>query len=227
MTAPVAMTPPQELFRELAEMGNLVFGMLAGPQVTVRRWPAYYMVYLELDQLCLELSRATAALSRGFITPDGSADPVRIESANASLARIDGQMRRMVGLLARIERHALVDHGSPALKVVVAHHLSPQSAWFAAFQERYRAGRISSEGRVLERSVLFLDPVPRHGGSGIDALTVTGDQKFDLVSAQSRLVLGRTSRNVQEKLNHVYAALGAFLVANCPSVQELLHPRMT
>jgi len=227
MTAPVAITPPQELFRELAEMGNLVFSMLAGPQVTVRRWPAYYMVYLELDRLCRELSRTTAALSRGFIAPDGRVDTLRIEAANAGLARIEEHMRRMVGLLAHIGRHALVDHGSPALKAVVVHHLSPESAWFAAFHERYRAGRISPEGRVLERSVLPFDPVPLHGSTAIDALTGTGDQMFDLVSAQSRIVLGRTARNVQEKLNHVYASLGAFFVANCPSVQELLHPQMT
>jgi len=226
MTASVAMTPPQELFRELAEMGNLVFGMLAGPQVTVRRWPAYYMVYAELDQLCRELGRATAALSRGFIAPDGRADPVRIEGANAGLARIDGHMRRMVGLLGHIERHALVDHGSPALKEVAGHHLSPGSAWYAAFHEHYRAGRISPDGQVLERSVLPLDPLPPHAVTTIDALTVTGEM-FDLVSAQSQTVLGRTSRNVQEKLNQVYAALGAFFVANCPSVRELLHPQMT
>lgn len=86
MTARVVITPPQELFRELAEMGNLVLSMLAGPQVTVRRWPAYYMVYLKLDQLCRELSRATAALSRGFIAPDGRVDTLRIEAANAGLA---------------------------------------------------------------------------------------------------------------------------------------------
>lgn len=72
-----------------------------------------------------------------------------------------------------------------------------------------------------------LDPVPLHGSTAIDALTVTGDQMFDLVSAQSRIVLGRTARNVQEKLNHVYAAVGTFFVARCPSVQELLHPQMT
>jgi ABC-type transporter Mla subunit MlaD len=49
---------------------------------------------------------------------------------------------------------------------------------------------------------------------------------FELVSDQSRTLLGRTARKVQTDLNQVYAALGDFLVDRSPSISELLHPGM-
>jgi hypothetical protein len=226
MNSPSKITPPQDLFRELADLGNLVFNMLAGPQVVVRRWPAYYMAYLEVDRLCWEVSQATGGLSRGFLTPEGAVDPGRIEDVNACLAKIDGHVRTLVDLLARIERHRLVDHGKTALKAVVDHHFSPKSAWWRDFQQQYCSGRVAPDGRILARNVLLIDPYPAP-----DSQEVNGEglvqQRFDLASDQSRTLLGRTARGVQTRLNQVYAALGEFFVGNCPSVHELLHPRMT
>lgn len=123
-------TPAQELFRELADLGSLVFGMLTGPQVAVRRWPPYYMVYVQVDGLCREVSRATGCLSRGFTNPDGTVSADRIEVANDCLARIDGHCRAMADLLARIARHRLVTCGRPALEDVVSGHFSAESAWY-------------------------------------------------------------------------------------------------
>jgi hypothetical protein len=227
MNSPSRITPPQDLFRELADLGNLVFNMLAGPQVAVRRWPAYYMAYLEVDRVCWEVSRVTGGLSRGFLTSEGVADPGRIEDVNACLARIDGHVRTLVDLLAHIERHRLVDHGRPALRSVVDHHLSQKSAWRRYFQQQYCSGRVSPDGRILARSVLLIDPYPVQGAPGVDEEGLVQQQRFDLVSDQSRTLLGRTARGVQTRLNQVYAALGEFFVGNCPSVHELLHPRMT
>lgn len=227
MNFPSRITPPQDLFRELADLGKLVFNMLAGPQVVVRRWPAYYMAYLEVDRLCWEVSRATGGLSRGFLTPEGAADPGRIEDVNACLAKIDGHVRTLVDLLARIERHHLVDHGRPALKAVVDHHFSPKSAWRRDFQQQYCSGRISPDGRILARSVLLIDPYPAPDAPEVNGEGLVQQQRFDLASDQSRTLLGRTARGVQTRLNQVYAVLGEFFVGNCPSVHELLHPRMT
>jgi hypothetical protein len=227
MNSPSRTTPPQYLFRELADLGNLVFNMLAVPQVVVRRWPAYYMAYLEIDRLCWDVSRVTGGLSRGFLAPDAAADPGRIEDVNNCLTRIDGHVRTLVDLLEHIERHRLVEHGRPALKAVVDHHFSPNSAWRCAFQQKYCSGRVSPDGRILARSVLPIDPHPTPDAPAGDEEGLVQQQRFDLVSDQSRTLLGRTARGVQTGLNQVYAALGEFFVGNCPSVHELLHPRMT
>lgn len=81
-------TPPQQLFRELADLGGLVFAMLTGPQVAVGCRTAYSMAFVAVEGLCREVSRATGGLSRGFMTREGVADPSRIADANACLGRI-------------------------------------------------------------------------------------------------------------------------------------------
>jgi hypothetical protein len=221
------MTPPQELFRELTDIGSLVFNMLAGPQVAVRRWPAYYMVYLEVDRICWEVSQATAALARGFMTPGGAADSQRIEAVNAGLGRLDGHVRALVDQVARIERQGLMNHGRPALKAIVERHFAPESTWYVAFRDHYCSGRVSGDGRILERRVLQIDPQPDISPMGGNANELVERQVFEVESAQARNLLGRTSRSVQTRLNHLYTALGESFVARCPSVRELLHPRMT
>jgi len=226
MDAVSMTTPPQELFRELADLGNLIFGMLTGPQVAVRRWPPYYMVYVGVDGLCREVSRATGYLSRGFTEPDGTVGADRIEGANACLARIDGHCRALADLLARIARHGLVTCGRPALLDVVSRHFSAESAWYQVFQQQYCSGRIAPDGRVLERNVLLIDPHPASRATDGEKRNPLERQTFELVSDQSRTLLGRRARKVQTDLNQVYTALGDFFVGRCSSVSELLHPGM-
>lgn len=219
------MTPPQELFRELTDLGNLIFSMLTGPQVVVKRWPAYYLVYVQVDGLCREVSWMTGYLSRGFIEEDGTVSSDRIESVNACLARIDGHCRALVDLFARIERHTLVSHGKPALRDVVSRRFLPTSAWYQAFQQQYYPGRVAPDGRIMERSVLVIDPYPDSGAPSTETRFVE-HHTFELASEQSRTLLGRTTRKVQTNLNQVYAALGDFFVGRGPSISELLHPGM-
>jgi hypothetical protein len=226
MEAVSTATPPQELFRELTDLGSLIFNMLTRPQVVVKRWPAYYLVYVQVDGLCRELSRTTGYLSRGFIESDGKVSSDRIEGANACLVRIDGHCRALVDLLARIENYTLVSHGKPALTEVVSSHFSPKSAWCLAFQKQYCSGRVSPDGRVLVRDVLLIDAHPAFRSTDIDESSLVEHQAFELASDQSRTLVGRTTRKVQTNLNQVYAALGDFYVGRCPSTSELLHPGM-
>lgn len=227
MGATSTATPPQELFRELTDLGNLIFSMLTGPQVVVKRWPAYYLVYVQVDGLCREVSRTTGYLSRGFNEADGTVSSERIEATNACLARIDGHCRALVDLLGRIERQALVSHGKPALKHVIAIHFSPTSLWCLGFQQRYCSGRVSQDGKVLERDVLLIDPQPAPGATDVEESSLVEHQSFELTSDQSRALLGRTTRKVQTNLNQVYASLGDFFVGRCLSTSELLHPGMS
>lgn len=219
-------TPPQELFRELTDLGNLIFSMLTGPQVVVKRWPAYYMVYFQVDGLCREVSRTTGFLSRGFTELDGTVSSDRIEGANACLTRIDEHCRALVDLLARIESYTLVSHGKATLKDVVFTHFSPKSAWYLAFRQQYCSGRVSPNGRILERDVLRIDPHPASRATDIEASSLVEHQTFELASDHSRTLFGRTTRHVQTSLNQVYAALGDFFVGHSPSTSELLHPWM-
>ena len=109
MTGARPLTPPQDLFRELLELGNLMFCVLAGPTVRVRRWPSYYLAYAHFDRLCQEVSQATEYLARGFIGTAGAVDRPAIESANECLSRLETQFRALVDLLVRIERHSQVE----------------------------------------------------------------------------------------------------------------------
>jgi hypothetical protein len=219
-------TPPQELFRDLADLTSLVFSFLTRPQVVVRRWPAYYMVYVEIDGLCRDISRTTCYLSQGFTEPDGVVGSVRIEGVNACLARVDRHVRTIMDLLGRMEQHRLIDHGNSVLTGVIRAHFSPERGWYQACQKQYRAGRVSPDGQVLERTILLLDPYSSLGAEDLENNNPVQRQTFELVSEQSRVVLGRTARQVQVKMNQVYAALGNFFVDHCPSVKDLLHPSM-
>lgn len=225
MTTYSTSASPQQLFRELEGIGNVAFGMLTGPQVSVRRWPPFYLAYVEVEGLCWEMSRATGFLSRGFIMQDGAPDPRRILEANACLDRIGTHACMLVELLARIERYRLASHSNRALQHIVQFHFSRDSAWYAAFQGHYCAGRVLANGHTLERRVLAIDPQPVLPAAG--ATHITELQLFDLAPVQSCTRLGHNSRQVQSRLNQVYAAMGAFFVANCPSVADLLHPRLT
>lgn len=224
MTAIEANTPPQVLFRELIELGNLVFNMLTGPYVTVKRWPAYYLVYMEVERLCLDLSQTTGYLARPFMESDDRLDTRRIEGVNACLARIDRHFRAIVDLLARIERQQLVSYNKPVLKDVIQTHFLPESVWYQTCQAQYCAGHVSPDGLVLDRMAVLFDPYPIDRSADIQQKNLLQRQRFRLLPTQSRTLLCATSREVQVNLNQVYAALGDFFVAHCPSVEELLHP---
>lgn len=211
------------LLRELTELGNLVFGMFAGPQVTVRHWPVYYRVYLEVDGLCREVSRLAGHFARGFIDTGDTVDAERIAAANACLARVDGHVRAIAALLAEVVRERLVIPANPTLVRIVDRHFSPESDWYRGLQRHYRSGCIAPDGRTLARTVLPIDPHPAQWRA--DEAPV--EQQFELASAYARTLHGRTIRQVQMALNQVYAALGTWFVQRCPSVGALLHPRST
>jgi len=226
MTATEANTPPQLLFRELAELGNLTFSMLTGPHVTVKRWPAYYLVYMEVERLCPDLIQVTGHMAHPFVAPDGRLDTQRIDSVNACLTRIEGGFRTIVDLLSRIERQQLISYRKPALQKVIRTHLLPGSAWYQACHTQYCAGRVTPDGLVLNRMMLLFDPCPVDHVADIQQKNLLQDQRFRLLPTQSRTLLCRTSREVQLRLKQVIAALAGFFVEHCPSVKELLHPSM-
>jgi len=127
VSAAPPISPPQDLFRELPELGNLLFCMLAGPAVTVKSWAAYYVAYAHIDRLCHELSQAIGYLARGFVGAAGAVDRPATDGINACLSRLDTQFRALADLLVRIECRAQVDYGAPELKRVVSLHFSPTS----------------------------------------------------------------------------------------------------
>ena len=212
------------LLRELTELGNVVFGMFAGPNVTVRHWPVYYRVYVEVDGVCREVNRLVGHLARGFIDAGDTVAADRIADANACFARVDGHVRAMAALLAEVVRDRLVITGNPALVQIVDRHLAPESYWYRGVQAHYRSGCVAPDGRTLARTVLPIDP---HPGQWRGDEAPVEQQQFELASEHARTVNGRTIRQVQTTLNQVYAALGECFVQRCPSVSALLHPRST
>jgi hypothetical protein len=212
------------LLRELTELGTLVFGMFAAPHVTVRHWPVYYRVYVEVDGLCREVNRLAGHLARGFIEADATVDANRIADTNACFARVDGHVRAMAALLADVARDRLVIPGNPALVQIVDRHFALGSQWYQGVQAHYRSGCVAPDGRMLARTVLPIDPHPAQWRG--DEASVE-QQQFELASEYARTVNGRTVRQVQTALNQVYAALGECFVQRCPSVSALLHPCST
>jgi hypothetical protein len=224
MSALETPTPPQALFRELVELGNVTFNILTGSHLAVRHWPAYYMIYVQVGRLCRDLSQATGHLGRPFVEVNGEVDTPRIVAANACLARIGRHVRLVVDLLGRIEHRRLVIYGKPALQDIVQAHFLGGSAWYQLCQAEYCAGHIAPDGLVLDRTALLIDPYPIDRVPDIQEKNLLQRQRFRLLPMQSRTLLGVTSREVQVKLNQVYAALGEFFVSQCPSVTDLLHP---
>jgi hypothetical protein len=212
------------LLRELVDLGNLVFGMFTGPLASVRHWPVYYRMYVEVDGLCREVGGLAGPLARGFIDVDGSVAADRIAHANACFARVDGHVRAMVALFADVVRDRLVIPGKPALVSIVDRLFAPESQWCCSVQMNYRSGCVAPDGCTLSRTVLAIDPLPT-GRLG-DEIPVE-HQQFEVAPAYARTVNGRTIRQVQSALNQVYAALGECFVQHCPSVGALLHPRST
>jgi hypothetical protein len=217
-------TSAPHLLRELMDLGNLVFGMFAGPHVTVRHWPVYYRVYVEVDGLCREVNRLAGYLARGFIDADGTVYVDRIEDANVCFARVDGHVRAMAALLADVVRDRLVIPGNPALVQIMDRHFGPESPWYRGVQAHYRSGCVAPDGRTLARTVLPIDP---HSAQWHGDEAPVERQQFELAPEYAHTLNGRTIRQVQTALNQVYAALGARFVQQCPSVGALLHPRST
>lgn len=217
-------TSAPHLLRELTELGNLVFGMFAGPHVTVRHWPVYYRVYVEVDGLCRDVNRLVGHLARGFIDAGDSVGADRIANANACFARVDGHVRAIAVLLAEVVRDRLVIPGNPALVQIVDRHFAPESDWYRGVQAHYRSGCVAPDGRTLARTVLSIDPHPAQWRGDEAPVEL---QQFELAPEYARTQNGRTIRQVQMALNQVYAALGECFVQRCPSVSALLHPRST
>jgi hypothetical protein len=123
-----------------------------------------------------------------------------------------------------VECRAQVDYGAPELKRLVSLHFSPTSPWYLASEQHYCSGRVFADGLVLRRTCVPLDPLPDAAVMAAQGQDLVHRQTFGLGSQRSRGLLVRTARQVQTRLNQVYAALGACFVARCPSVSELLHP---
>jgi len=212
------------LLRELTELGNLVFGMFAGPHITVRHWPVYYRMYVEVDGLCRAVSRLSGYLAREFVDADGTVDADRIADVNVCFARVDEHVREMAALLADVVRDRLVIPGKPALVKIADRHFARESQWYRGVQAHYRSGCIAPDGRTLTRTVLPIDPQPIQWRGNVAPVE---RQQFALAPAYACTVNARAIRQVQKSLSQVYLALGEYFVQQCPSVGALLHPCST
>lgn len=224
MTALETATAPQTLFYELVELADVIFDMLTGPDVAVRQWSAYDIVYVQVGRLCRDLGQATGHLGRPFIDVNGKIDTPRIVTANACLARIGRHVRVIVDLLGRIEQHRLVIYGNPALQDVIQAHFFAGSAWYQMCQVQFCAGHIAPDGLVMDRTALLIDRYPVDRVADIQGKNLLQRQRFRLLPMQSRAPLELTRRDVQAKLNRVHAALRQFLLSRSPSVTAPLPP---
>jgi hypothetical protein len=112
------------------------------------------------------------------------------------------------------------------LQQIVRAQFAADSPWYLTCHTQYRSGIVAPDGRFLERSVVPLDPYRADGLANTDGTALVQRHTFELTSERSRTVLGRTARQVQVRLNQVYAALGDFFVEHCAAVTDLLHPSL-
>lgn len=217
-----SFTEPGELFREIGEIHDLVGEIVQSDLTQIRHWPTYYLLYVDVDRLGWDIDFAGRSLAGSLSLTESPDQEETNEAVAHGFGRLQVRVRAIVSWLERWASHSmLIRIGDDGLKHRLHSHFRLKSQWRDMFLQDYCAGKLSNDGKVLERSVLFLDPQPTYRMFDVHEKGLLQRQRFDI--AADRAALADASRQLQRRIGTVQAAMMRRLSEQC-KIADLLHP---
>lgn len=215
------VTPACELFREIREIDSMILDMIASQKMAMWHWPSYYLLYVDVDRLWWLLGSAAESIAHPIADTDDLSLGEHIALVNQDFSMVEKQQNLIVSWLWQLSRNLIVEKGE--LKRRMRAHIHPKSAWYQTFRERYCAGRISSDGKTLTRTILLLDPDAQDRIRDLSESRLVQEQIFDLSTEQSRHDLRKMASTTQCLHAEVQSAMMDFFVQHC-TIEALAHP---
>jgi hypothetical protein len=212
-------TPPAGMLRELRDVDGLILELVAAPGRADWHWPSYYLLYVDVERMAWLVQRAGNVLAHGGADDDDEdAGAVRdaFGAVRDKLLQIVAQLWRMSGNLGTVIE-------DKALRRRIRAHFHPKSAWYQALHDDYCAGRLAEGGRVLERTILVLDPDPPERIEDLGAGDLLRRQRFAAGTPAARAALADAVRAAEQEHARTWTAMKDFFLAHC-TLEDLLHP---
>ena len=224
-----SFTSPSDIFRDIREIDELILELVSHPDKASWHWPSYYLLYVEMDRLAWLIRHAGEALSRErFKLPllKDEREPTLEEYAECLSETFDDvwkMQKSIVGWLFQISRGMMTVIEDKTLRRRARAHFYPKSAWYQALYTNYCPGKVSADGRVLERVILTMDRDPPERIENLGSPNLLHHQRFDIETQEARAALQRAVQEVEAGHAKTCAAMQELFVAHC-RVQDLIHP---
>jgi hypothetical protein len=223
-------TAPDQILCEVRDLHQFILGLLASPDPTRWHWPSYYLLYVDMDRMAWRLRRTRTVFADEplFGTASGFAQaPLSVaeqaETVDDAFADLGKAQGSIVDRLWHMSRNTMTVIEDKRLRQRMRAHLHPKSEWYQVFRSDYCPGRVSADGRTLERTILKIDPEPPDRIHDLGEKNLTSHQYFDIGTDAARSLLAQAVGTVEEEHAGVSRAMADFFVAHC-SIEQLLHP---
>jgi hypothetical protein len=131
--------------------------------------------------------------------------------------------KSIVGRLFQMSRGLMTIIEDRALRRRARAHFHPKGAWYQALYGEYCPGKVSTDGRVLERTILTMDLDPPERVENLWAPSLLHQQRFDVSTSEARGALRRAVREVESAHARTCGAMKDLFVEHC-TVQDLIYP---
>jgi hypothetical protein len=212
-------TPAAELFCELRDLDGIIVDLVAAQKGGMWHWPAYYLMLVEADRLGWLLRDAAANLQHPIHDEDATQTADNVALVTAQFGDIGARVVTIVNALRHLSGQ-LAPEENP-LKARMRAHVQFKSAWRDAFDERYNAGTVTSDGHVLERTVLVFDATATRRIT--DETSLVREQRFDLSTDQARAALHTAATEARRTHSATLSAMTTYFLADC-TIEALAHP---
>ena len=209
-------TPADEILRELRDLHQFINELLASPDKASWHWPSYYLLYVDMDRMAWRIRAAKTVFEEEPAT--GQAEWV-----DSAFAEFGNTQRSIVSWLWQISRNLATVVEDRTLRQRLRAHFQPKSEWYQVFRSDYCPGRVSTDGKTLERTILKTDPAPPDRIHDLGEKNLYARQCFDIGTSAARTSLAQAIARVEEEHAQVERAMTAFFLAHC-SIDKLLHP---
>lgn len=219
-----AFTPPQELFREIREIDQMILDLIATPSTVTWHWPSYYLLYVDIDSMGWLLRSAASVVVEPFVGNDKGVPIAEcVAQANESFSQLERRLTSIVGRLWQLSRNFATTIDDKALNYRMRCHFHPKSEWFQAFSDQYSAGKIAPDGRTLTRTVLLVDVQPMDRMPDLLEKGLVQHHAFDLTAEPVSNTLADAALAAVTEHDKVCGAMMNFFLQHC-TVQDLAHP---
>ena len=223
-------TAADAILCELRDLHQLILALLASPDKARWHWPSYYLLYVDMDRMAWRIRRTRTvfadeplfeSMSAFAQAPRSAAEEA--EAIDDAFAELGKAQRSIVAWLWHASRNTMTVIEDKRLRQQMRAHFHPKSEWYRTFRSDYCPGRVSADGRTLERTILKLDPEPPDRVDGIGEKSLYVRQYFDISTEPARSLLAHAIGRVEEEHARVGRAMADFFLAHC-SIEQLLHP---
>jgi hypothetical protein len=223
------------MFKEIVDLAKFVKEIADQRRAKVTGWRRVYDVYRKLDAV---IDSSVTAVEHYLPVPLDAPFLVHttfypsplakwVSVTNEDFRNLDVAVKEFLGSLHEIDQ-ALEIYDSE-LAERIHFHFWFKSLWLRRFADAVMVGEVSSDGRLLRKTVLKLaaridkaagcQPASRDEARIVESLVVA--EEFDLSQETQRAALVAAGRRNVEALKAVRAELASFIKSNC-RIEDIL-----